>query len=148
MPTAKADVVRRFLAYLIDACVGAVVAIVVGVIFPPLALVGSALYLAFKDGIMFVVTKQDAWKNKSIGKRLLDLEVASDSGATIDLLLSAKRNLPLVIGAIVELTILGAWIAGLVGFVVYAVELYFVLTDDRGRRLGDQWAGTQVISTR
>jgi len=145
---AKADVFRRLLAYLLDIAVASILAALVGLIFPPLALLASALYLTFKDGVMFAVTKQDAWKNKSVGKRLLDLEVASDHGATIDLWLSAKRNLPLVAGAVLNLTFVPGWIASLVGLALVVIELVLVLTDARGRRLGDQWAQTQVIATR
>lgn len=148
VPREKADVFRRILAYVIDAVIAAILAVITAVLLPPLAPLASALYLLFKDGLMFAITKQDAWKNKSPGKRLLNLEIVSDTGATIDLFLSAKRNLPLVIGALLELTFLASFITAIAGTVIGLVELYFVITDRYGRRLGDQWAHTQVTPAR
>jgi len=148
MAAVKADVFRRILAFLIDAAVASALSLVVGVLLPPLSLLAAVLYMTFKDAIMFLLTKQDAWRNKSVGKRLLDLEIASDHGATIDLLLSAKRNLPLVAGPLLQLTFVGDWIASVVGFLLGAFELFLVLSDGRGRRLGDQWAETQVLPAR
>lgn len=148
MPRDKADVFRRIVAYLIDIVIAMTLALITAALMPPLAPLASALYLLFKDGLMFAVTKQDAWKNRSPGKRLLNLEIVSESGATIDLFLSAKRNLSLVVGALLELTILASAIAGIAGAVIGLIELYLIVTDRDGRRLGDQWAQTQVTPTR
>lgn len=148
MPYEKADVFRRIVAYLIDVFVAGVAAVVISILFPPLGPVVSAAYLLFKDGLMFTVTKQESWKNQSIGKRLLNLEVVSRDGATIDLLLSAKRNLTLVIGALLELTIFASPLAATLGMIIGVVELYLIITERYGRRLGDQWARTQVAPGR
>lgn len=148
MPYEKADVFRRIVAYLIDVFVAGVAAVVISILFPPLGPVVSAAYLLFKDGLMFAVTKQESWKNQSIGKRLLNLEVVSRDGATIDLLLSAKRNLTLVIGALLELTIFASPLAATLGMIIGVVELYLIITERYGRRLGDQWAHTQVAPGR
>ena len=80
MPRDKADVFRRIVAYLIDIVIAMTLALITAALMPPLAPLASALYLLFKDGLMFAVTKQDAWKNRSPGKRLLNLEIVSESG--------------------------------------------------------------------
>ena len=144
MSREKADVFRRIVAHLIDVLVALILASVISVIFPLLWNLVFAAYLLLKDGLLFAITKQDIWKNKSIGKRLLNLEVASENGATIDLLLSAKRNLTLVAGTLLELTIFSSVLAGMAGAIVGLVEIYLLFTDPYGRRLGDQWAHTQV----
>lgn len=148
MPQEKADVFRRIVAHLIDILVASTLALIISIIFPPLWPLVSAAYLLFKDALPFTITKQEIWKNKSVGKRLLNLEVVSENGATIDLLLSAKRNLTLVVGALLELTIFPSALAGTAGLIVALVELYLLFTDPRGRRLGDQWAHTQVTAGR
>lgn len=148
MAREKADVFRRIVAYLIDIFVAGILALIVSVIFPPLGPLVSAAYLLLKDGLMFAITRQEIWRNKSVGKRLLNLEIVSPHDATIDLVLSAKRNLTLVIGALLELTIFASVFAATLGLIIGVVELYLLLTEPYGRRLGDQWANTQVTPER
>lgn len=148
LPRPKADVFRRIVAYVIDVLVAGLAALIISAFFPPLGPVVSAAYLLFKDGLMFAVTKQDSWRNKSVGKRLLNLEVVSQDGATVDLWLSAKRNLTLVIGAVLELTIFASPLAAMIGLVIGLIEVFLLISEPYGRRLGDQWAHTQVANGR
>lgn len=137
----KAEAFPRILAFLIDVIIAWVP------VFIPVfgALVGS-LYLLFKDAIMFRVTHKEEWKNKSIGKKLLNLEVVNLDGEVIDLAISAKRNLPLTIGNFIAIVPFVGWVIGPTAALVLAiVELIMFLSNEDGRRLGDLWANTQVI---
>ncbi len=142
MELKKADLVQRFIAVVIDSIIVSLVTAIIPVLG---GLIGFA-YTLCKDGVMYEILKKDEWKNKSIGKKLMDLEVVNFSGERVDLAVSAKRNIPLAIGNIIMvIPILGWIIGGLVGVVFGLIELFFVFTDENGRRLGDRWANTQVI---
>lgn len=140
--------IRRIVAYLIDVAVAGLAALIISVVFPLLGPVVYAAYLLFKDGLMFAVTRQESWRNKSIGKRLLNMQVVSQDDATIDLLLSAKRNITLVVGRVLELTIFASPLAAILGVIIGLIELYLIFAEPYGRRLGDQWAHTQVTAER
>jgi uncharacterized RDD family membrane protein YckC len=89
---------------------------------------------------------------RSIGKKLIKLRPVRLDGQPMDPVTSAKRNLPLAVGAVGSIfwviPILG-WIVailfGVVGLVIGIIELVLVLTDAEGRRMGDKLAGTKVI---
>ena len=137
----KADLFPRFLAALIDGVIGWIF-----VVIPFIGGIICCLYLLFKDGLMYRVTGDEMWKNKSIGKKLMNLEIKNQTDSNIDLALSARRNIPLTIGSIIAIIPIIGWIlGGLVGFIFAAIELIMLLIDDKGRRLGDRWAKTQVI---
>lgn len=141
MAKAKADLVKRVLAALVDGLAASVVSLipVIG------ALVGTA-YTLTKDAIVFELTKQNEWKNRSLGKRLLNLEVSPDDGDIVDLMTSVKRNIPLAIGTLIMIIPVVGWVVGpIIAFVVSIIEIVLVITDGKGRRLGDRWAGTQVV---
>ncbi len=108
-------------------------------------LVGSA-YILLKDGIMYQITGKEDWKNKSIGKKLLKLEVIRLDGKNVDLVTSLKRNIPLTIGSLIAvIPVLGWFVGPVVAFVLAVIELIMYLADKDGRRLGDRWGNTQVI---
>ncbi len=138
----KADFLPRFLAALIDGVIAWI-----PVVIPVIGAIVSAAYLLCKDGIMYQITKDDNWKNKSIGKKVLNLEVSCLDGGDVDLMISAKRNIPLTIGSFIAIIPLLGWIVGPALAVIAAmIELVMVITDKDGRRLGDRWANTMVIS--
>lgn len=140
MSQQKAELFPRFLAALIDGVVASVFSVVpvVG------GLVGS-LYLLCKDGVMYQLTKQDDWRNRSIGKKLLNLQVTRIDGGDVDMAVSAKRNAPLALGGLIAVVPVAGWVVGsIVGFTFGVLEALLVLTDAEGRRLGDRWANTQV----
>lgn len=133
-------------AHIIDSLVAAVPAIILSPYLAGLgSLIGSA-YMLLRDALPYALTQNEAWRNKSVGKRLLNLEVDSAAGQTVDWAVSAKRNLPFVAGNLAAWmpTFVGPLVGIAAGLIVIA-EIVLVLSDSEGRRLGDRWAETQVI---
>ncbi len=142
-PTAvKADLTKRFVAGIIDA----VAAVVVGFI-PFVGGLISAAYWLTRDGLDL-----EFMPNRSLGKKLAGLQPVTLDGKPLDLTASAKRNWPFAIGglaqALVFIPIIG-WLllipVALAALVLVIVEIFFVVTDEEGRRLGDKIANTKVI---
>jgi uncharacterized RDD family membrane protein YckC len=132
----KADLVKRFIAALIDnvlvALVGAI-PIVGGIV--------GAAYILLKDGLDF-----EFMDKRSLGKKLMKLRPVRLDGGSMDITTSIQRNWPLAIGSVLAIIpILGWLIAVPVALVIGIIELVLVLTDPEGRRLGDKLAGTKVI---
>lgn len=137
----KAEAFPRILAFMIDGLIAWA-----PVFIPFLGAIFGSLYLLFKDGLMYQITKKDEWKNKSIGKKIMNIEIVSLDDQLIDLSISAKRNLPLTIGNFIAIIPLVGWVIGpTIALILAVVELIVFLTDEDGRRLGDKWAKTQVI---
>ncbi len=138
----KADLAKRCVAALIDA---AVCCILIWII-PFLGWLVAAAYALVKDALVFELTKDAKWKNRSIGKKLMGLQVANLGGGDVNMLLSAKRNITLAIGSIIAVVpFVGLVIGGPIGGVLALIEVLLVLTDPGGRRLGDKFANTQVV---
>lgn len=141
MANSKADLARRIVAALIDGIIAGVASVV-----PVIGALAGAVYTLTKDALLFELTKQDDWRNRSIGKRLLNLEVMPAAGGTVDWMTSIKRNAPLAIGPLVMIVPVLGWVVGPVIAAVFAIiEIVLVLTDAQGRRFGDRWAGTKVV---
>lgn len=143
-PKVKADITKRFLAALIDGLLVGGVSVI-----PVLGGIVGAAYMLVRDGL-----ELDFMDRRSIGKKLLKLRPVRLDGQPMDVATSAKRNLTLCIGALgsvlMIIPVLGwaaAILVGIVGLAVGLVELFLVLTDAEGRRLGDKYAGTKVIET-
>jgi uncharacterized RDD family membrane protein YckC len=137
----KADVFPRILAFMVDGLIAWLPFFI-----PVIGGVFGSLYLLFKDGIMYQITKEEEWKNRSIGKKILNLEIETLDGEVIDLVVSAKRNLPLTIGNFIAIVPVIGWIIGpTVALILAVVELIVFLTNDDHRRLGDLWANTKVV---
>lgn len=142
--TAKADLGKRFLAFLIDGVIAAIVSRI-----PALGPILAALYMLFRDG--FDIEFMD---HRSIGKRILRLRPLRDDGPPVTLGVSAARNWPLIVSwaglVLVLVPILGwaliplVWVAGPI---IVVVEGVLTITDDGGRRWGDRLAGTRVVET-
>lgn len=78
---------------------------------------------------VFVFLCKDSWQGRSLGKALLGLRtVATHRSRGAGLLESIKRNLPT-----------------LIPLAIFPIGLQLLRG---GHRLGDQWAGTSVVSTR
>lgn len=138
----KADLVSRFLAALIDAIIAGFLCLV-----PLVGFLAAGVYTLVKDGIMYELTKNPEYKDRSLGKKLLRLKVLRLDGGPVDIAVSAKRNLTLGIGGLIGIVPLLGWVIGpFVSLVLGVVELLLVLGDPLGRRLGDKWAGTQVVA--
>lgn len=133
----KADVVKRIVAYLIDAIPAGIVSLI-----PVVGLVGGA-YMLLRDGFDFM-------QNRSLGKIAVNLKpIVVETGANCDLQTSIKRNWPLSIGPFLTAIPGIGWGFSVLLFIpslIYVViEAVLVFTDDKGLRLGDKMAGTQVI---
>ncbi|MFZ5803380.1 MAG: RDD family protein [Acidobacteriota bacterium] len=138
----KADLGKRLIAAIIDGILAA------GVSFIPVigGIIGG-LYMLLRDGL-----ELDFMDRRSIGKKLTKLRPVRLDGQPMDPVTSAKRNLPLAVGAVgsifLVIPILGWLVAVLfavVGLAIAIVEMVLVLTDPEGRRMGDKLAGTKVI---
>lgn len=139
----KADLFKRFLAALIDGIIANLL-----IYIPVLGAIVSTVYLLAKDAVAFEITKNADFKNRSIGKKIMGLEVVSLEGKDIDWTISVKRNLPIAIGSAFGIVPILGWIIGsIVGFALMVVEIVLTVTDNDGRRLGDRWANTQVAES-
>ncbi len=142
--TPKADLVKRFLAFLIDAVIAAIVSRI-----PWIGGILAALYLLFRDGFDY-----EFMDHRSLGKRIMHLRPLCDDGSPVTFRVSAARNWPLVVTSLaivlLLIPILGwlliplAWVAGLI---LLLVEGFLTITDKEGRRWGDKLAGTRVVET-
>ena len=140
--TNKADLVKRFVAALIDGLLAAVVSLI-----PFIGSIAGAAYILLRDGL-----ELEFMDRRSIGKKVMKLRPVRDDGAPMDVETSVKRNLPLCIGYIggifTIIPILGwilALLLALVGLIVGVVEIVLVVTDPEGRRFGDKFGATKVI---
>ena len=148
-PTGKPDAVKCFLAMLIDGIVSAVLSFAVGIISSILGGIVAAAYWVVRDGL-----DVDFMKHRSLGKKVMKLNVVRLDGKPMDLETSVKRNWMFGFGAIssilIYIPVLG-WILILVGSLlalcIGLYECYKVLTDKEGRRWGDELAGTKVIES-
>ena len=134
----KADVVKRFVTYLIDAILASVVSLI-----PVVGGLVAGAYMLLRDGLDFM-------QNRSLGKMAVNLKpIVVETGANCDLQTSAKRNWPFAIGYfLVAIPVIGWILAILIWiplFIYVVIEAVLVFTDDKGLRLGDKMAGTQVI---
>ncbi|MDI6638287.1 MAG: RDD family protein [Bacillota bacterium] len=139
----KADLGKRFVAALIDGVIAGILTVVIPILG---GLLGAA-YTLTKDALMFQLTKDAQWKNRSVGKKVMGLQVVNLGGGDVDMTISLKRNVTLAIGSLLAaIPLLGLLVAPLIGGVLALIEIVLVLTDAAGRRLGDKWANTQVIA--
>ena len=138
----KADLVKRFLAALIDGLIMAIPSFI-----PVLGAIVGTAYALTKDAVVFEVTKNEEFRNRSIGKKVMNLEVTLLEGENyVDWATSIKRNLPLSIGVLIMIIPIIGWVIGpIIGLIIGLIECIFVLTDSQGRRMGDKYANTQVV---
>ncbi len=141
---AKADPIKRIIAFVIDA----VATMIVGFI-PFVGGIIGALYMLLRDALPI-----EALEYQSIGKKLLKLSVVKTEDPTVkvDYAMSAKRNWMFALGPIMLfflfIPIIG-WIIdillGIAVFILVIIEIVKLFTDDKGLRWGDKMAGTMVI---
>jgi len=141
---AKADPVKRIIAFVIDA----VASMIVGFI-PLVGGIIGALYMLLRDALPI-----EALEYKSIGKKLLKLSVVNTEAPSskIDYAMSAKRNWMFALGPIMLffmfIPILG-WIIDILLaialLILVIIEIVKIFTNEKGQRLGDKMAGTMVI---
>ena len=141
----KANVGRRIAAAVIDG----VIAAILSSIIPFIGFIFGAAYTLTKDAIIFELLKNNDFLNKSIGKKLMNLEVTLVEGeGRVDWMVSVRRNIPLAIGTIIMIIPVIGWVVGsIVASLLGLIEIIMVLTQADGRRLGDKFGQTQVIDS-
>lgn len=141
MQLKKADLLKRFVAVLIDGVIS-----IVPAFLPIVGGIIGVVYTLTKDGLMFSLTRNDQWKNMSIGKKVMGIRVVKTDGTDITMTDSVKRNIILAVGSIIAIVPVIGWVVGpVVGAVLGLIEAILVLVDKDGRRLGDKLAGTCVV---
>ncbi len=160
---AKADLARRFGAAALDGLAAAVVALLLSILGRPLGVQGAffglglllgAAYFAVRDGLA-----HPRLDHRSLGKQILGLRPVRLDGLAMSLKTSARRNATLAAAFVVfglaylaegvglthillaNTLVYLSWLAALLA----AAEAVLVVTDKEGRRIGDKYAGTQVI---
>ncbi len=139
---AKADLVKRGAAMIIDS----VVASILGQI-PLVGWIAGMGYILVRDGLDIELINR-----QSIGKKLLGLKAVRLDGEDMDIATSVRRNWMFALGALAGIV---AWIPilgflavlgiSLISFLIGVYEVYLVFTDTEGRRWGDTFGGTKVI---
>ena len=143
------DLAKRVIAAIIDFAAITVVYMVIAMVLG-IVLGGFGVMVAGLVAFAAVLARDVALQGRSLGKKIMGLNVASASGGPITAEQSAKRNLTLSIGflstAARVIPIIGlplSWLLSLAGFGLGCYELYLVATGKP--RLGDQIAGTHVV---
>ena len=138
----KADLGKRFVAAIIDAVIGVMIGLI-----PAIGGLAAAAYWLVRDGLEF-----EFMYRRSVGKHVMKLRPVTLDGSPMDITASAKRNWMFALGGVVQLLwwipFIG-WLfvvpVALAAFAIGVIELFLVITDPEGRRLGDKIANTKVI---
>ncbi len=135
----KADLAKRFVAILIDGILAGIVTLI-----PFIGGFIAAAYILLRDGFDF-----NFMKGRSLGKVVMKLQpVLADTQGAIDITTSIKRNWTLAIGYIFASIPLINIVFGIIGLVLWIIEIILVVSDAEGRRLGDKMAGTKVVEVK
>jgi uncharacterized RDD family membrane protein YckC len=129
----KADVLHRLIAKFVDLLI---VAALVRLL-PPVGFFAGITYLLIADGV---------WAGQSIGKRIVGLRALQlADGRAASFRESILRNAPLAAGMFGALI---PYIGIVLLIVVLVFEALLVLGNERGLRIGDELAATQVVAAR
>lgn len=134
----KADLTKRFVAFLIDAVIASVLTSVIPVVGGIL----GAGYMLLRDGFEF-----DFMNHRSLGKRVMGLRPVLVGGGAMSMQVSIRRNWPFALGILTVIPLLGLLFVAIVAPILGLIEGVLVLTDDQGRRFGDKLAQTKVIES-
>ncbi|MHB1224164.1 MAG: RDD family protein [Gemmatimonadaceae bacterium] len=138
----KADLGKRFIAAVIDGVIGFGIGLI-----PFVGGLIAAAYWLVRDGLEI-----EFMDRRSIGKKVMKLRPVRLDGLPMDIPTSVRRNWMFALGGVIQMLmfipILG-WLlmipVAIVAIALGLLELYKVVTDPQGRRLGDGMAGTRVI---
>jgi len=126
----KAQVLNRFIAKLIDLFLAAAAAEVIA----PVGFLAGLAYLLVADGFS---------GGRSIGKRLIGLQtILPDTREPAGFRESIIRNIPF---ALAHVAFGVPYVGWLVAVAIVVFEAVLIIGNERGRRLGDELAGTQVL---
>lgn len=92
MTFVKATFTKRVIAYLLDTIVVVIPVLLLAVLFDPYF--DSRLLSAFTEPVSFIyyVTLEGTRKQRTIGKRIMNLKVIKTNGEKMDLMTSLARN--------------------------------------------------------
>ncbi|MFO7942343.1 MAG: RDD family protein [Bacillota bacterium] len=140
----RAGIGNRFLAALVDGLIAGLPSAI-----PLIGPIFGTLYTLTKDAAVYELTGRPDFRNRSIGKKLLGLEVQpSRLHPYVTWEVSIRRNIPLAIGNIIMIIPLLGWVIGpVIGLVMAIVEITMVLVSEDGRRIGDRLADTVVVNS-
>lgn len=128
----KAGPLRRVAARLVDILVAWALTLVI----PPVGVLAGIFYLAAADGVQ---------NGQSLGKMAFGLEVQLADGEPCTLKASIYRNLPFSLALLFAVIPFIGWILLVLAVLpVLLIELWLVIVDDMGERLGDRISGTIV----
>lgn len=137
----KANTLHRLIAKAIDLLIFGFFS----EIFYPFGFLAGILYLLISDGF---------FEGQSIGKKLIGLKVVSSLETVTEKEISGKlefkesiiRNAILAFALLFSLIpFIGYFLLFTVGLLIYAVEVYFIVKNPEGERLGDRFAYTKVV---
>ena len=134
----KADLGKRFIAMLIDGILAAAVSMI-----PLVGWLVAGAYMVVRDGLEI-----DFMDRRSLGKKIMKLRPVRLDGQPMDIEASARRNWMWAIGYLAALPIIGWILSPIIGLIALGIgifEIYKVVSDDEGRRWGDEMGGTKVI---
>lgn len=126
----KAQVLNRFIAKFIDA----ILAGAAGKLLPPIGWMAGLAYILVADGFS---------GGQSLGKRLIGLQIVIPHSRHIPgFKESIIRNLPFAVAYLLFSVPYVGWAFALA---IAAFEALLIIGNDRGLRLGDELAHTQVL---
>ena len=130
----KADLINRFLAKFIDLLIAGGLSQTFR-FFGPLA---ALTYLLISDGF---------FDGKSIGKKLIGIKtILKSNKRPCDFKYSILRNLPIGIVALFAFTPFIGWLLFFtLGLLIIGFEIYLIVSDKEGLRIGDIIADTMVV---
>ena len=128
----KVEISTRIIAAVIDGALSWLVGFI-----PIIGPIIGAAYMLIKDGL---------FEGQSLGKKVMKIQVVSGEGGLADFMVSVRRNAIFAIPIVVMIIpLLGLILAPIISLVVVIIEVMKVVNDPKGIRLGDTWAGTQVV---
>ncbi len=139
LPGTKAGLLNRWIAKCVDLLIAA-------------ALTELPFAVGFYAGVTYLLIADGLWRGRSVGKRLIGLRViilpearpeARGSSGGCGFRESILRNAPLAVAYGLSATL--PYVGWVVGLVAVVVEALLMIGNDRGQRLGDELAGTQVV---
>lgn len=159
--SSKADTGKRILAVILDGIIFfipfIILYLILNFILPNfiasgLASIAYAVAFGARDALPI-----KELNGQSPGKRLLELQAVRTGGGPCTMEDSLKRNativgpsaingaISLVLGWIPLVSGIISVLVGLAGLVLLCIELYKVISDPQGNRIGDMYAGTTVV---
>lgn len=128
----KADIANRIIAKFIDILVVAALS----KLLPPVGFFAAVTYLLIADGLP---------RGGSIGKRLIGLKIIVPAiNHACSFRDSIIRNFPLAVGYLLFFIPYIGWIFT---FLILVLEGLLIVGNDKGLRIGDEMAKTQVLDS-